>query len=274
MSARLLERPLVLDRQSPLVVAGPHHVRAEARRRGARSWRRLPLLETPASPAVYDRTGQLTELPEELRRLAPPERARWMRALGFTPVIGGGDLVTAETCPRVDIVDGGSIAGTSEGVLVTSPTYAGSGASTMGTGGFWYPSRAIRVLLRGVLTTASSSQGNLTLNWRLDSTSGASLGAGAALALAASQTNLSWEFEGHIVCRTVGTSGTLLGMGRLLANSAAYSTAANEVALIPASAPATATIDTTANHTIVITVTLGSASDSMTVKQAFFEVLN
>jgi len=234
----ILERPHLIDRDHgrdfELWVAKPHHVAAEVER--------------------------VVAVRELFRR-------------GLRP-ISGGDLVTAETCPRVDIVDGGSIAGTSEGVLVTSPTYAGSGASTMGTGGFWYPSRAIRVLLRGVLTTASSSQGNLTLNWRLDSTSGASLGAGAALALAASQTNLSWEFEGHIVCRTVGTSGTLLGMGRLLANSAAYSTAANEVALIPASAPATATIDTTANHTIVITVTLGSASDSMTVKQAFFEVLN
>jgi hypothetical protein len=182
------------------------------------------------------------------------------------------DLVTYETSPRVDIAAGTAISGTAEGVISTSPTYAGSGASTpsAGTGGFWYVGRAIEVVLRGVATTGGTP-GTLILNWRLDTTGGASLGASATITLLASQTTIAWEFRGDIVCRSLGTTGTLWAQGHLLTNVVYI---AENLVMVPPNAPATATIDTTANHVFVVTALQSQAGSSMTTQQAFWRTRN
>ena len=172
------------------------------------------------------------------------------------------------------IADGAASTSTSEATIATSTTLPGSGTGSVADGSlasFWYPGKTIEVIATGIVTTASSSQGNLTLTLRLNSTSGASLGASAAIALAASQTNITWALQGWIVCRTIGSSGTLLFTGTVAVSTAATT---NVVTPIPASAPATATIDTTANNQIVLDATLGSASDSITVKQWLGKALN
>src|SRR5258708_39259132 len=131
------------------------------------------------------------------------------------------DSASAEVASVVSIGAAVAIPGTTEGALSVSQTFPGSGAQVTGianqttgprVGGsvFWKQGTAIEVLLRGVATTGGTP-GNLTLNWRLDSISGASLGASATITLLASQTNVCWEFRGDIVCRSVGTAGELLG---------------------------------------------------------------
>jgi hypothetical protein len=230
MTIAILRRPQLIDRDSPLRVAAPFHVAGEARR-------------------AADILQLLT--------------------MGLKP-ISGGDLVSAETCPRVDIAAGTQISGTTEGVISTSPSYAGSGASTGGTGGFWRTEKVVEVVLRGVATTGGTP-GTLILNWRLDSTSGASLGASATLTLLASQTNVAWTFRGDLVCQAIGSSGKLWGQGELLCNAALI---AENVNMVPASAPAQATIDTTANHTLVVTALLSQAGSSLTTQQALWRTRN
>jgi hypothetical protein len=180
------------------------------------------------------------------------------------------DLVSYETTPRVDIAIGTAISGTTEGIISISPTYAGAGTSTGGTGGYWYPGRTVEVLLRGVATTGGTP-GTLILNWRLDTIAGASLGASATITLLASQTTIAWEFRGDIVCRSVGTAGTLWGQGHLLTNVAYI---AENLVMVPPSVPATAAIDTTANHSIVVTALQSNAGSSMTTHQAFWRNRN
>jgi len=188
------------------------------------------------------------------------------------------DNASAEVASSVDIAAGVSQAGTTEAAIAVSPTYSGSGAAvgTQTTAGriggseFWYPGRTIEVLLRGTMTTGATP-GTLILNWRLDSITGASLGAGPTLTLIASQTTISWSFRGDIVCRSVGTSGTLMGMGEFFTMPAII--AAN-VQMIPNSAPATATIDTTASHQIIVSALFSQAGSSAITQQQFWRTRN
>lgn len=189
------------------------------------------------------------------------------------------DSASAEVASVVSIGAAVAIPGTTEGALSVSPTYPGSGAQVTGianqttgprVGGsvFWKPGLAIEVLLRGVATTGATP-GNLTLNWRLDTISGASLGASATITLLANQANLGWEFRGDIVCRTVGTAGTLWGQGHWMCNELLF---APNLIMVPAATPATAAIDTTAAHQLVVTALLTQAGSSMTCQQEFWRV--
>jgi hypothetical protein len=184
------------------------------------------------------------------------------------------DSASAEVLSVTDIAAGVSVAGTTEAAVAISPTYPGSGAAvgTQTTAGrvggsvFWKPGLTIEVLLRGTITTGATP-GTLVMNWRLDTITGASLGATASLTLIASQTTISWDFRGDIVCRSVGTSGTLMGMGRFMAGAGVF---AAGFAFAPASAPTTATIDTTANHQIIVTMLASNAGTSMLTQQEFW----
>jgi len=186
------------------------------------------------------------------------------------------DSATAEVLSSVDIGAAVSIAGTTEAAIAVSPTYPGSGAAVgtqttanrVGGSVFWRPGLTIEVILRGTLTTGVTP-GTLVLNWRLDTIAGASLGASASLTLIASQTTLSWEFIGDIVCRSVGTGGTLFGMGKLEVNNAVLASTAQPV-MVPPSAPVTCAIDTTAAHQIIVTALESNAGTSMICQQQFW----
>lgn len=161
----------------------------------------------------------------------------------------------------------GAVTGTAEAAIGTSTTIPGSGSGSVADGSgasFWTVGKTLNLWAAGKITTAASSQGNVTFTFRLDTTGGTSIAATAATALGASQTNITWVLEAMLTCETIGTSG-----GILLIGSINFSTAltTNVVVQIPASAPATATIDTTANHQILLDATLGSASDSITLMQ-------
>jgi hypothetical protein len=182
------------------------------------------------------------------------------------------DYASAEVNKSADIAAGPTISGVTIGIINTSPTWAGSGTGTgqQADGGFWRQGRSIQVILRGVATTGATP-GTLTFDWRLDTTGGASLGASPAITLLASQTNAVWKFEGDITCRSVGTAGTLWGQGDLTFATALVTAG---LGMAPASAPTTATIDTTANHVIVVCVTLSQAGSSFTTQQAYWRVRN
>lgn len=96
---------------------------------------------------------------------------------------------------------------------------------------------------------------------------GVAICATSAITTASGVTNLTWEFEASFRVRTVGTSGTALGTGKLYGVPAATS-----VNMAPASAPATATIDTTAAKALTIGAQWGTSSASNTITCHHFDV--
>jgi hypothetical protein len=182
------------------------------------------------------------------------------------------DNASAVVLQRISLADGAAITGTTEGIISASPNWAGSGTNTAGTGGFWYPGKSVRFTSAGRLTTPASA-GTMTLNMRLDTITGASLGASGALAVIASQTNVSYWFEYIVTCRSVGTAGTLFGMGKFVVNPIVLASTA-QPAMMPATGPTTATIDTTGNHQLVWTALFTATAPTITAHLEHWEALN
>lgn len=100
----------------------------------------------------------------------------------------------------------------------------------------WFPGKEFYLRLFGRITTPAGA-GALTFQFgygTADGTTGA-LATSAALTAVASQSNISWRFEGRVRCRSAGSAGSLFGTGVLEFNTAVV--AAGQ-ALMPASAPA------------------------------------
>jgi hypothetical protein len=186
------------------------------------------------------------------------------------------DSASAEVLSAVDIAAGVSEAGTTEAAIGISPTYSGSGAavgtqttaSRVGGSVFWKPGLTIEFILRGTITTGVTP-GTLILNCRLDSITGASIWISPTLTLLASQATVSTEIKGDIVCRSVGTAGTLFGMGKYLTDTTLIAAPAH-IGMLPKTAPVVATIDTTANHQIIITALFNNAGSSFISQQQFW----
>jgi hypothetical protein len=93
-----------------------------------------------------------------------------------------------------------------------------------------------------------------------------------ATALTASQTNLSWEAEFDIICRSIGSAGTLFGTGRCLIAEGAL--AAHLLA--PGTAPAvSAACDLTASLILSVqALRSGSTAETMQVHMLRITSLN
>lgn len=99
--------------------------------------------------------------------------------------------------------------------------------------------RKLRIRAFGKITTAATPgnfTGDVLFGTGADA-NGTSLGATAAVALTASQTNLSWECELYISCRALGATGSLFLTGRWLFNNAVIANTLQPL-LHPASAAA------------------------------------
>lgn len=160
----------------------------------------------------------------------------------------------------VMLADQTAITGTTETAMFPVAQYSGWAANQLRGGQLWY----LRTF--GICTTPSSSQGNLTITPRYGtSTSGVSLGASAATALAASATNAPWMLEYLYVIRA---ANQLAGANYPSVGNGVFS---GSVALIAAStgnsfvfgSTASVNVDLTIAAGLFIGVTMGSASDSM-----------
>lgn len=162
------------------------------------------------------------------------------------------------------------ITGTSETAMFSVAQYSGFAANQLRAGQIWH------LTAFGVCDTPGASQGNITITPRFGtSTSGTSLGASAATALAASATNAPWRLEYDFVVRQVGNAG---------ANSNVVGNGSFEcaVALIAAStgnnfvfgSTANVAVDTSIAAGLFIGVTMGHASDVMTTMGVMLESLN
>ena len=132
-----------------------------------------------------------------------------------------------------------------------------------------YTGQILKVTAGGIMTTAASAQGNLTVTpiWGT-TTAGTSLGASAATALTASLTNVPWFLEMFVYCRSisnVASSSTLVCSGNL---------ACPTNVSVPFGGAAVTTCDTTTAQGLAVGVTLGSASDTMTTQFVLLESVN
>jgi hypothetical protein len=98
--------------------------------------------------------------------------------------------------------------------------------------------KALRIRLFGRMTTALTP-GNLTFGVYYGTgadANGVLLGSSTAVALSASQTNLSWMVEVDVHCRSIGSTGTLFVTGMANLNVGLVASTLQPL-MIPASAP-------------------------------------
>lgn len=148
----------------------------------------------------------------------------------------------------------------------------------LGTHYFGRVGKKVRIRLFGRMTTVLTP-GNIQIAMFYGTgadANGVNLAASGAVALAASQTNLSWEAEFLIHCRSIGATGTLFATGSFKCNPALIASTAQPV-MIPASAPVvSAAVDLTSASLVLSPQVLrsGSTAETMQVHDMEFEALN
>ena len=223
---------------------------------------------------------QATELEPPPYRLSRSEKARlpesvreWLRLSELT----GWDGPTAAFGPFRQMLDGAicldnqtAITGTTETAMFSVAQYSGFAANQLRAGQIW------QLTAFGIMTTAGASPGNITITPRFGtSTSGTSLGASAATALATSGTNVPWRFDYNLVVRDVGNAGAnskVVGNGCFRAAVAAIAAATGNAVLM--SSTADVSVDLSVAAGLFVGVTMGSASETMTTMGVMLESLN
>lgn len=133
---------------------------------------------------------------------------------------------------------------------------------------FARPGKKLHIVLFGRMTTVLTP-GNLTLGVLYGTgadANGVVLASSAAVTLVASQTNISWQMDVMIHCRTIGSTGTLFACGTFQCNPALIASTAQPV-MIPATAPVvSAACDLTAALVISLqALRSGSTAETMQV---------
>lgn len=137
--------------------------------------------------------------------------------------------------------------------------------------------KKIRIRLFGQITTAATP-GNGSFNVYYGSgadATGTLLMTGTPVALTASQTNLSWQAEIFVSCRSTGSAGTLFCDGSAKFNNAVIASTLQPI-LLPASAPAVSgAVDLTAANIISVQfLRSGSTAETMQVVDLEVTALN
>jgi hypothetical protein len=172
--------------------------------------------------------------------------------------------------------------GTDPSAVTLAATYKAlvpvSNLPPLGTHYFGRIGKKVRIRLFGRMTTALTP-GNMQIAIFYGTgadANGVNLQASAAVALSASQTNLSWEAEFTVHCRSLGSAGTLFADGKFLCNNALIASTLQPV-MIPASAAAVSGACDLTSATLVLSPQMlrsGSTAESVTVHDLEFEALN
>ncbi len=170
----------------------------------------------------------------------------------------------------IALVDQTQVTGTSETAMWPVAQYTGWGANQLRAGQAWH------LTAWGVLTTAGSSQGNITLTPRFGTSSGGvALGASAATALVASASTVAWRLEYDFIIRTVGLAGansTCVGNGWFTTTIAAVAASTGEI--VPFGSTGNVSVDLSIAAGLYMGVTMGSASDTLKTLWVGLESLN
>lgn len=181
-------------------------------------------------------------------------------------------LASWEEVLYAPIADGTAVTAAAETIMVPNYTLPAN---------YFIPGRTVRYMLFGRLSTVITTPGTITTRLRYGGVAGVALAAGGAYApdSTAASTNLTFWVEWWAVCRSAGTTGTVMCCGRQFLNdmddaSVAAAVANTAMSVMPVSAPATATIDTTVASALSPTWTQSVATGSMTVHLAVLESMN
>lgn len=205
------------------------------------------------------------DLPTDLEELMDLEAARWKESYGRILRSGdpraAGGLYYQDSRPPFAIADFPTVT-----LATTQKQLWATGAEATQTAKTdWFLGKKIHVRAFGKITTAATP-GNLTVQFgygTADGTTGA-LATSAALTLIASQTNITWRFEGYVQCRGTGLTGSLFGSGVFECNPAVIAVGQ---AMIPASGPAAVgSLDLTVGSGIHLQMARsGSTAETVTV---------
>ena len=147
--------------------------------------------------------------------------------------------------------------------------YTPSAFPVLGGQYFSWVGKKLRIRLWGKITTAATpGNGSFDIYYGTGAdANGVLLASSAALALTASQTNLSWQCDVNVSCRSTGSAGTLFCDGIAHMNEAVLASTLQPV-MIPASAAVVSgACDLTA--ALIISVQYkrsGSTAETMTVQ--------
>lgn len=151
-----------------------------------------------------------------------------------------------------------------------------SNLPSLGTNYFGRIGKKVLIRAFGRITTGATP-GNLTLAILYGTgadANGTSICASAAIALTASQTNISWEAYFEIHARSLGSSGTLFGRGRAHFGAAVMATTLQPV-MIPASAAAVSgSVDLTSATNVLSLQALRSGSTAETMQVHDFDFIS
>jgi len=155
--------------------------------------------------------------------------------------------------------------------------YTPSNFPPLGQHYFARPGKKLCIEMFGRMTTGATP-GNLTLGILYGTgadANGVVLNSSAAVALTASQTNLSWRLRAFVRCVTTGSAGTLFARGDFEAHTSVLASTLQPM-LIPASAAAvSAACDLTAALIISIqALRSGSTAETMQVHDLAVIALN
>ncbi len=197
---------------------------------------------------------------DEVLELAAVEESKWNDKLGRIkgPKAGYGPF-RQMLDGAIALADQTAVTGTSEAAMWPIAQYTGWAANQLRAGQVWH------LTAFGVISTAGSSQGNITLTPRFGTTSGGTaLGASTATALVASASNVAWRLEYDFVVRSVGLAGAnsnVVGNGFFTTTVAAIAASTGQI--VAFSSTANVAVDLSVAAGLYMGVTMGSASDSL-----------
>jgi hypothetical protein len=207
----------------------------------------------------------------DVLELAGVEESKWNDMLGKIsgPKAGFGPF-RQMLDGAIALADQTAVTGTTETAMWPIAQYTGWGPNQLRAGQVWYLNSF------GVISTAGSSQGNITLTPRYGTTTGGTaLGASAATALVASASNVAWNLWYMFVVRSVGLAGAnsnVVGNGVFTTTVAAV--AASTGNIVPFGSTASVAVDLSIAAGLFMGVTMGSASDSLKTLFVGLESLN
>lgn len=158
---------------------------------------------------------------------------------------------------------------TTDKALYTTSEFAAFGS------GYWWVGKQVRIHLVGKATTgATPGNGTFDIYWGTGAdANGTILASSAATAMAANQSNITWEIDLIAECTVRGTSGKLMVTGKALLNGLLTT---NVPMPIPATSPAASSaIDLTAANVISVQFKRsGSTAETMQVLSMRVHPLN
>jgi hypothetical protein len=161
-------------------------------------------------------------------------------------------------------VASGGVAASTITLTTTAKQIATQASFGLVPANFWYPGKAIRLDCY-FETTSGGTPGNFTtaLFYGNGDNAGVSK-AGAAIAFAATQTSRTVHVQGTMRCRTTGTAGTAWITGNVTYDKALITATTYESGLIPVSANAAVSIDTTVGTNAFTIQALNSGANAST----------